>query len=351
MTTETPNTFTEENLAKALTKAVNEGNSEEVDRLMAVELQEPDPVEPEPEPEVEETPVEETPETPIEGEESTETEQEVPDSTKDEAAPVPSAASTPEPAKVEELPENIKQELHKLRSDVGRVPYMQRRLQELERELRETKLSRTVPQATPDSETGNEPTPAQIPDKLKKRIEALREIDPDLADTLSEMAQTLKNESIQTTTGAVQELTRAEQERQDQEFLQTQYSALVAEVPYAPEIFKSKQWQEWKEGLSPGRRQLAESMYADEVKLAIGAFVHDMQARQGGNIQQATPAATPQEPVVETPESTKIQDERNRKLNNSADPKAVAGKKTSAPLDAEALFAQFSAEIRKENHL
>jgi hypothetical protein len=351
MTTEVTETFTEDNLAKALSKAVNEGNNEEVDRLMAVELPEPTPEEPDPEPKVEETPVEGVPETPIEGEQPSEPETPVPDKAKDEAAPVPSAASTPEPVKVEELPDSIKQELHKLRSDVGRVPFMQRRLQELERELRDSKLSRTVAPATPAQGTGSDPVEPNLPDKLKKRIEALREIDPDLADTLSEMAQTLSHESAQATTGAVRELTRAEQEREDREFLQAQYSALVAEVPYAPEIFKSQQWKEWKEGLSPGRRQLAESTYADEVKLALGAFVQEMQARYGGNQQAATPAATPQEPVPETPESTKIQDDRNRKLNNSADPKAVAGKKASAPLDADALFAQFSEQIRKENHL
>jgi hypothetical protein len=351
MTTEVNEAFTEENLAKALSKAVNEGNNEEVDRLMAVELPDPTPVVPDPEPEVEETPVEATPTSPPEGEEPAEPVKPDPDKAKDEAAAVSSAASTPEPAKVEELPDPIKQELHKLRSEVGRLPFLQREVQELKRALRETTPSRTVAPATPANDTGSEPVEATIPDKLKKRIDALREIDPDLADTLSEVVQTLKTESIQTTTGAVQELTRAEQEREDREFLQSQYSALVAEVPYAPEIFKSRQWQEWKEGLSPGRRQLAQSIYADEVKLALGAFVQEMQARYGGNQQPEVPAATTPESPTETPESAKIQDERNRKLNNSADPKAVAGKKGAPPLDAEALFSQFYADIKKENHL
>lgn len=331
-------------LTAMLNTAVASGDTAEIDRLMAVEIKEvePEKIEEEEAVELEEViPPDDVPkDEPSNGEE------------KDEAAEP--AASTPAAAKQDEQPEDevtkLRRELHTLKSDAGRVPYMQRRLQELERELRDSKLSRKVAEATPA--TTDASPEAAIPEKLKQRIAALREIDPDLADTLQEMATSLKGESAKAANVAkevVQEYSNIEAERQEQEFITQQYQQLVTDVPYAPEVFKSNEWKEWKEKLSPGRRALAESTYADEVKIAIGAFVSDMQVRFGG--QKAAEAPVPVQTQQQVETVTKVQENRERKLNAATDTKATAAKGTKPQLNEAELFSQMYDKIRKENHI
>lgn len=331
-------TYTEDSLNKAITKAVNDGNFEEVDRLMAVEItasEEPEPVEDEPDQPVDEGKEEEP--TPTEGETPEVDDDEKEE--KDEAADEP-AAPTPV-APDEDKTKNIEVELHRLRSDAGRVPYLQRRTQELERELRELKLSRQAP--APSKDDGK--TPADIPENLQKRIEALRSIDPDLADTLQEMAQALRVEAEARLTQTTREIIDQESEAQEREFIQAQYTQLVTEVPYAPQIFASNEWKQWKDRLSPGRRALAESTYADEVKVALGAFIQDMQALHGA--KQEPPKAGPAAPA----QPSKVQEERNRKLAAGTSTAAPVAKKGGGLLDEEALYAQFYKDIQKKNHL
>lgn len=351
---------TEDELTKALNKAVTDGNMEEVDRLMAVELPEPEVKE---EPEVPEEPVipeqKETEEVNPEDKSSEVVEE---DGTKDEAATKTDAASKPaEPA--EEVPDikALQAEIHRLKSDAGRVPYMQRKMQELERELREAKLSRTTAPAGGDASPDN--ATIELPKSLQKRIAALKEIDPDLAETLEEGFLALRQEQLATSSHLVKEVTEAEAARADEEFLQQQYQALVAEVPIAPQIFGSPEWREWKERLSPARRAFAESQYADEVKIAISAFMNDMQARAqhtNGNVQvpgSSTTVTTSEggDPSVAqgtTETASKVQETRNRKMAAAPSvPGSVAAKSGSVELDAQKQFEEFYRQIQKENHL
>ena len=174
-----------------------------------------------------------------------------------------------------------------------------------------------------------------------------------MADTLQEMAEALSQDANARVSTATKELSNYEQEREDNAFLEQQYSQLVADVPYAPQVFASPEWAAWKEQLSPGRRQLAESIYADEAKIAIGAFVQDMQSRYSGTQQQQTQQKVDVATTTDnsTEEAAKIKEERERKLQGTTETKTPAGKKGSGPTDPEALFAQFSKEIREQNHL
>ena len=85
-----------------------------------------------------------------------------------------SAASTPDKTKTTDDTDaeiaRLNKELHRLRSDAGRVPYMQRRLQEVERELRNSKLSHNVA----DDKNASPDQKVTLPEKVVKRIEALR---------------------------------------------------------------------------------------------------------------------------------------------------------------------------------
>lgn len=344
-------TFTEENLNKALSKAVSSGDMDEVDRLMAIEL--PDVPDPAPDEEEEEAAPEG--ETSLEETDGGDTGEVVKaadaeTSAMDGAAPDVSAAATPvQPAVPQEEDElaRLKRELHILKSDAGRVPYMQRRLQELERELRTNKLSSPAAKAAPATD-GSTPEAAYnaLPEKVRKRIDALREIDPDMADTLQEMAEALSSENTTRINEATTTLVEAEREKEEGQFLDTQYALLTQEIPYAPQVFQSPEWKEWKSTLSPARLQMAESIYADEAKVAIGAFVYDMQAKYGGNQQQQ---AAP--PVEQTEDGSKVKEQRDRKLAASTNSKSVAGKRTKAEDDEAALFSEFSKQIREENHL
>lgn len=330
------NPATESELNDMIMKAVQDNDHNEIDRLMTVELDEVEEVQ------NEELPEEEKPE---EKEDGT---SDVVEGIKEEAAPdvKEPAASTPEPVKQEENEtESLKRELHKLKSDAGRVPHMQSRMKELERELREVKLSRSVGVIDP---TDPEKIKAvEVPANLKKKIEDLRDVDPALADLLEDMTKALRSETQETAGRLVSTITETEREYDEQRVVEDQYTQLVSEVPWAPQAFKSQEWKQWKDNLTPGRRAMAESMYADDVKIALNAFAQDMQARQG-NATSVTQVPTPH--VVDE-EAERIKQNRERKLSTSTAVKGTAAKSSTPPLDEEALFREAFERTQKENHL
>lgn len=352
---------TEDELTSALNKAVQDGNQEEVDRLMAVEIKEPDP-------EVKEKEPVEDPEDPDKSKEPVKTDDESSEVVEGEEdkgkAATKQDAANPPAAAAEDTDEvkALKAELHRLKSDAGRVPYMQRKQQELERELRQLKLSRTNTTNGGDASPDN--AKVEIPKSLQKRLTALKEIDPDLAETLEETFTELRRDQLNSAKSVVQEVTNEVDARADEEFLAGQYQALVAEVPIAPEVFKSPEWKQWKETLSPARRGFAESIYADEVKIAIQAFLSDMQARaqhtQGNTVQVPgvpNPVSTseggdPNANKGTTENASKVQEARNRKIAATpAVPSSVAAKAGSVDIDEEKLFSEMYKQIQKENHL
>lgn len=344
-------------LAAKINQAVNSGNHDELDRLMAVEIPD-EPVVEEPE-EQEETLPEETPDDTVTEDEPS---NDGSDEEKEETAEDVPAVSTPEDKAKEQPVEDasekiarLERELHTFKSDAGRVPYMQRRLQELERELRDTKLSRKAEDAV---KTAQPDTPAtrDIPENLKKKIAALRDIDPDLADTLEEGFKASITATGPTVDAAkvakdmIQDAFRQQDEAKEQEFIQQQFDTLVSRVPQAPQIFKTPEWQQWKDTLTPGRRALAESMYADEVQIAIGAFVQDMQAKFGKPNANSNSAPVTKQPSAEdTAVGERVRESRERKLEAQTDAKGVAAKGTKPKLSEEEQFANFYAQIRKDS--
>ena len=318
---------TELELNSLMGEAINSGNMEELDRLMAVELPEAEEVQEEAEPQT------------TEPEEGTSVE------VKEEAAPdvKESAASTPEVVKTQESEaDTLRRELHRLKSDVGRVPFMQSRMKELERELREVKLSRNVGVDPADpSKT------VEVPADIKKRIDELREVDPSLATLLEDMAKALRSETQSTARHVVSSINESEREVEERRTVQEQYEQLLEEVPWAPQAFQSQEWKQWKDSLLPGQRAMAESTYAGDVKVALNEFARVMQARQGSatSVQQVPPA------VVVDEEAEKVKRERERKLATGSTSKSPTAKQGSPVLDEDAAFAEFYAQIQKENHL
>jgi hypothetical protein len=335
-----PTNETAEPSFDAIASALYKGDHAEVDRLMAAtEAAKEDEKKDEKveeavktEDKVEETKTEETP---SKGETN---------SSEEEKKPEAAAAASTANDKPEDV-EALKKELHQYKSDAGRVPHLQRRLSELERELRATKAR----DATNTSKgNASKPNPAEIeldPD-IQKDIDELREIDPVLAKTMERIAKTAAATSKQQVDNAVTTLTQQEQEAEDFRFYTEQKSRLLQDIPQAEQIFASAEWKQWKEGLTPGRRQLAESGYADEVKQAIYAFAADMRALQ----PVVPPAAPAVQPKVETPEKTEVSEARQRKVEASAQVPNPSAKKAET-FDEEQAFREIYTNLAKQNHL
>ena len=281
-----PNTVkTEDQLQAELTSAIFAGDNEAVDRLMKEEVA----------PEV----VEEEVVAPV-VEEPTVTE-----------PVVEEPVSTTETLEAPTLPEDVAAELARLKqieqrykSDMGRVPTIQRRLAEAEKELARVKSG---------------PATTQSNSKLAEKLKQLRETDPFMAD----MFEDLYKEQQSITESKVEEVRSTLHEKDLQAVLKEEGEKLVAYHPQAFDVFDMPEWEQWKDRQTPATRALAESMYADDVIKAFEYFARDMAPRPAAT---SAPTATPQPaaaveqaqavapaPVVDH-KAAKIKEERERKL-------------------------------------
>lgn len=315
----------------AIASAMDKGNSEELDRLMAAEAK------------VEEEEVEVIEEESILPEE-VEADPAAPEKSEDletvetvdiKPIVIPEAAALA--ASTTDLDKD--KELQRLRSDAGRVPSIQRKMVELERELRAYKARDSQPTSSIDGKVNLQDV--QLDEETQREINELREVDPILAKTLERVAKAAIATANARVDQAVTSLTQADQERDDFNFLMEQKGELVREIPQADAIFATPQWKQWKDTLTPGQRALAESSLASEVKSAIYAFAAVMQQHQ-----EPAPAAV----VPPTPESIKLKEDRQRKVGASAEVTASAAKK-AVELDGDAYFAEMYDKIGKANHI
>lgn len=323
----------------AIARAMDSGNHEELDRLMAAELTE-EPVTEEIEEVVEEVieeeeVLDETKDEKLDAEDKGDNSPKVvaedeEDETPDEAA---TAAATPANQEADR-----EKEIQRLRSDAGRVPFLQRKMAELERELRATKARTSQTTLDKNGKPTVDVKDVVLDEETQREIDELKEIDPVMARLVERVAKSSLAAARGSADHVVTTFTQAEQEREDYEFLESQKAELVREVPQADEIFALPQWKEWKDTLTPGQRALAESSYASEVKQAIYAFAAVMQQNQAP-VAPAAPAA-----------ASKLEEERARKVGSSAEVKASAAKKT-VEFDENAYFEQMYNDVGKKNHI
>lgn len=345
-----------------LADAIQKGDVTGLDRLMAVEKTESEddstPNEPEI-PEIDEKPTEEDESNEEEDEHGKKAEKEDEESDEDtEQASEPEAATpaaSPAGKAQEENIEELRRELHRYKSDAGRVPYMQRRMAELERELRAVKAR------SPDNPNAGKPNSADInaielDDETKAQIEALREIDPVYAKTVERAAKAAIAAASARFENSFDTYVSEEQKAEDERFYLEQKARLSEMIPQHEQIFSTPEWKQWKQMLLPAQRAMAESAYADEVAQAIYAFAADMQKLQahqtrqmgGGQVveQQAAPAQSSQTPNAEESE---VQKARKEKLKAANVPNTAAKKEQQ--LDQDAYFEQMYNEIAKANHI
>jgi hypothetical protein len=325
---------------KDVVAALESGNSQDLDRLMAVDG------------------------TDDTTEEDKQLEKNTDDSTvneDDSSQQVPNktetSTDTANPAVSKELDEvaQLKLELHRLKSDAGRVPAMQRQLAQLQSELRAAQAR---------SSSGNDNRTAvkepELPDNLKRKIESLREIDPEVANTMEEMYKATAGKTPDTQPEDLRQsiLSEIEQRREEEDayrFQQEQLNLLGQYVPRYADVFALPQWRQWKDTLTPGQRAMAESAYAQDVVHAINAFGQHMQATMNPNqVNGQNPQAASSEggdPNANTnaaaSASTQVTDARNRKVEASPTVRGTAAKATEA-FDESQFFKEQYANITKQ---
>lgn len=281
-----PNTVkTEDQLQAELTSAIFAGDTEAVDRLMKEEVA----------PEV------------VAGVVVEEVVEEVPETAEETKVAEVAEVTTEQP----QLPEDVAAELARLKqieqrykSDMGRVPTIQRKLAETEKEL---KRLRETPSSTQ--------TNSKMADKLKQ----LRETDPFMADMFEDMYK----EQQSLTESKVEEVRTTLNEKELEITLKEEADKLVSYHPQAFDVFDLPEWGQWKDRQTPATRALAESMYADDVIKAFEYFARDMAPRPAAT---SAPTAPPQPvaaveqaqavapaPVVDQ-RAVKAKEERERKL-------------------------------------
>lgn len=342
----------------AIAKALSEGNDDDLGRLMAAEDK------PEDDPEASEVPekVEESAEsedTDAEEEDSSDDKEDKPESkvtkgeevpatkveTKDnkEAAPAASTANV-------EL-EDLKAKLHRAQSDAGRVPYLQRQLADLQRQLRAEK-ARDAADDKRGKPASTKVEDVELDEETQQSINDLKEIDPVLAKTLERGIKAALTAANRKVDHVVTTFTEEDQRMADEQFISEQIGILSQRVPQYQQIFASPEWRAWKDTLTPGQRALAESSYANEVEQAIYAFAAEMQRVHGQQTQTQTAAPSKTEdatPPVQQ-EKNPVKEARDHRMATAAATKNPAAKQTKE-LDDKAVFEEFYKNIQKENHL
>lgn len=233
--------------------------------------------------------------------------------------------------KLREQLAKLEKDNHSLRSQAGRVPHVQRRLQELDKRLEE--LTKAKP--TPSS---------QLSEKTLERIKSIRDTDEELADTLLGILTEATNSSAQEAHKKEVDTLTFMREQEAAAAHQSELDRLTEMYPNAIDVFKSPTWKDWKQKQSRTWQMLAGSDSADDVSEAFEKYARDM-AELHPELKKQVET---KEPVVNE-EAKKIEEDRARKKSTAAvvnTPKAPA--KVSMPEDPEALFKQISERIRKE---
>lgn len=319
----------------SISQALNDKNFEDLGRLMSAKDKE-EALEKEEEEEENETvnDEDEGESSEKDGDESTD---EVDESDESEAAKA--AASTTGDDK------DLQAELHRLRSDAGRVPFLQRQLAQLQRELRAQKA-----RGTHETTEGSAPTTASPADlssveldaETKKEIEEMREIDPVLARTMERVAKLSIHTANSRANQVVDTFTKADEEQEEIRHLTEQKAILAQKIPQHEEVFASKEWSEWKNTLTPGQRAMAESSWASDVEQAIYAFAAEMR-RHNGVPESAAGTQNP-------PQESEVRKARQEKMKSSPAVKPTAARHTEE-FDADKAFAEMYNSIATANHI
>jgi hypothetical protein len=253
-------------------------------------------------------------------------------------APVDWEAGLSEEVKLEikKLKEERAQLEHRVKSELGRVPYLQRKVEELSRQT-------SQPPSPPVGSTAATKTSGKFAEKLAQA----REVDPALADLLEAMVEDIANPLREELTNEVHQTKQAIADKEYEQLWQSEKAKLLQMVPQADEVFRHPLYKQWKSEIPENLLRLSSSVYADEVVIALEQF-----AKYAAAQAPETPAS-PQTPApaapVDTTAATRVASDRARKLAGSTPNTAVPAPRggTGIPEDPEALFNYITDKIRK----
>lgn len=344
----------------ALYDALAKGDTDSITRLMADEGAKTPEEEPQ---KLEETPEKKEPEKEEKTPDSTETvetkdkkeenKDAVPSSSETKPEAAPSAASpddaVDEVTQLKSQIEELKQQAHRMQSDAGRVPYLQRRLAELEKQARSS--NRPVTKVdTKTNFTAEDYKNVELDPDTQREIDELKDVDPVMAKVVERTTKTAILTAQKRMEAVLQERETTQTEVDNELFYVEQKAELARLVPEHEKIFQSREWQEWKASLTPGQRALAESGYASEVTQAIYAFAAAMKERFPQKETKASEQAVATETPPEQPQKSEVALERTRKAQAAPEVKGPTAK-PSETFDPDAYFKEMYSQIGKESHI
>lgn len=207
---------------------------------------------------------------------------------------------------------------HRLKSDAGRVPGLQRRLAELDKKLQEL-----AERSAATTEDGDDASKDAFDNE---HLAIIRETDPTLAAAIEKSISAALVAANKRSVEAARVVTDTFRQEEEEAALRQEWDILVQEAPDAPEIFRSQEWDEWKQTITPSMRMLAESSVAEDVLIAIDRFNKTM-----GRTQAVQPSP--------------VQEARERKLKTRTPGSEGPSSPSSTNLDEEAYFNKLYKDL------
>lgn len=312
-------------LFEQVSKAMQEQDTLKVSELLAQEAPEEEPLDEdipadENEPEVEE----------VEDDEEIPHEQDEEDTSEEDEDSAGDKADNEEDDSLKELREQLaalKKENQSLKSQAGRVPHVQRKLDEIDKKLKQL-------QASPSSQPS-----AKITPKVDELLKDVEDTDPALAKAIRESLTTAIDGFDEQQRSREIEHLKALREEEQKAYYEAEAERLLEMYPNAPEVFASPHWAEWKKKQPKHILDLAQSDSADAVALAFDLYAKAM--------QEEYPELAPVK--SESEKANKVEQERQRKQHKAANlSRSNVPAKGKEPTNPDALFAKYSEQIRKD---
>lgn len=207
---------------------------------------------------------------------------------------------------------------HRLKSDAGRVPGLQRKLAELDKKLQEM-----AERSAATNENGDDASKDAFDNE---HLAIIRETDPTLAAAIEKSISAALVAANKRSVEAARVVTDTFRQEEEEAALKQEWDILVQEAPDAPEIFRSQEWDEWKQTITPSMRMLAESSVAEDVLIAIDRFNKTM-----GRTQVVQPSP--------------VQEARERKLKTRTPGSEGPSSPSNTTLDPEAYFNKMYKDL------
>lgn len=246
------------------------------------------------------------------------------------------------PAEAQEKVRALKEERQQLERDNsalrGRVPYLNRKVDELQRLM----STRPAPEKAPAA-----PATSVAEGKFATKLAEARAVDPALAELLEAMRDEIVHplrEEIATKTSKTENALR---EQEEMALWQSEKAKLLERIPQADEVFRHPLYKEWKKTLPENQLRLASSIYADDVEIALGQFAKYAAAVQP-ELAAPVVAAPVAAPAATSASTQKVVADRARKLAAGNPGTATPAPKTTREVeDPEVRFALITERIRQ----